>query len=72
MSATSLGNHESRAHADLEMLERTLISAHHLCAEAVNLKQLANLDLRNWHYSWCFVLERLIGEVAAQKRATKR
>ncbi|MBO7722553.1 MAG: hypothetical protein J6S27_02090 [Thermoguttaceae bacterium] len=72
MSASSLGNHESRAHADLEMLERMLVSAHHLCAEAVNLKQLTNSDLRNWHYSWCFVLERLIGEVAAQKKATKR
>ena len=35
MSMTSLGNYESRAHADLEMLERMLISAHHLCAEAV-------------------------------------
>lgn len=40
--------------------------------EAVNQKQLANHDLKNWHYSWCFILERLIGEVAAQKRSTKR
>ena len=72
MSTTSLGNYETRTHADLEMLERILISAHHLCAEAVTQKELANKDLRNWHYSWCFVLERLIGEVAAQKKTTKR
>ena len=70
--SSSLGNYESRTHADLEMLERMLISAHHLCAEAVALKENANKELRNWHYSWCFVLERLIGEVAAQKKATKR
>lgn len=64
-------SYEPKALVDLELLERTLITAHRICAEGFESPSLSNSDLRNWFYSWCFVLERLIGEAAAQKKKLK-
>ena len=65
-------SYESRTHSDLEQLERTLVTAHRICADGVDLPRLAGAELRNWYYSWCYVLERLLREVANQKAKVKR
>lgn len=63
--------YESRTHEDLARLERMLITAHRICAESVDAPRLFGSELRNWYYSWCFVFERLLGEVSAQKKKVK-
>lgn len=63
---------ETRAHFDLDQLERMLTTAHRICADGVDRNDPRQPDLKNWFYSWCFVLERLIGEIAAQKKKVRR
>lgn len=62
----------SNVEYDLDMLYRTLVTAHKVSVDGFDRKKLNGLDLRNWFFSWAAVIEVLMREVSTQFDKLKR